>query len=158
VETGTFFGDMIYAQKNQFDKLISIELDDYLFERAKKRFKNQPHIKILKGDSGEKIAEILATMNEPCLFWLDAHYSGGPTARGELTTPIFQEMGQILTHRIQNHVVLIDDARLFNGSDGYPTFRELQNFVDSFDPGRLVWIENDTITIAQMRKDCVGKL
>lgn len=34
VETGTLFGDMTYAQRNSFRQLFSIELDDYLFERA----------------------------------------------------------------------------------------------------------------------------
>ena len=158
VETGTFFGDMVHAQRKNFDQLVSIELDDYLFERAKKRFRNQPHIRILKGDSGEKIAEILSGMNEPCLFWLDAHYSGGLTARGEVITPVFKESHHILTHPVQNHVVLIDDARLFNGADGYPTFWELQEFVNSFGRDYLAWIDNDTISIARMRKDCMGRL
>lgn len=149
VETGTLFGDMIYAQRNNFRRLYSIELDDYLFERAARRFKRYPHIRILHGDSGQKVAEVLRELDRPGLFWLDAHYSGGITAHGEAMTPIFDEIRHILTHPVRGHVIVIDDARLFNGTDGYPTFRALTDFIDSIDRRCLTWIENDTITVAR---------
>ena len=149
VETGTLFGDMTYAHRNRFQRLYSIELDDRLYERARRRFKNYPHIRILHGNSGEKISEVLREINRPCLFWLDAHYSGGITAHGEEMTPIFDEIRHILNHPNKKHVIVIDDARLFNGTDGYPTFRALRNFVESIDPECLAWIENDTITVTR---------
>jgi hypothetical protein len=149
VETGTLFGDMTHAQRNNFRRLFSIELDDYLFERASRRFRRFPHIRILHGDSGQKIAEVLRGLDEPCLFWLDAHYSGGITAHGDRMTPVFDEIRHILSHPVKSHVIVIDDARLFNGTDGYPTFRELQNFACSIDRNCKIWIENDTITVAR---------
>lgn len=149
VETGTLFGDMTYAQRNNFRRLYSIELDDYLFARATRRFRHFPHIHILHGDSGQKIIEVLHVLDRPCLFWLDAHYSGGVTAHGEEMTPVFAEIRHILNHPVRNHVIVIDDARLFNGTDGYPTFRALRDFVESIDRNCLTWIENDTITVAR---------
>lgn len=149
VETGTLFGDMTFAQRNNFLQLYSIELDDYLFARAVRRFSRYPQVRILHGDSGQKITEVLREVDRPCLFWLDAHYSGGITAHGEKMTPIFDEIRHILNHPIKTHVIVIDDARLFNGTDGYPSFRELRDFVDSIDRGCLTWIENDTITVAR---------
>lgn len=149
VETGTLFGDMTYAQRNNFRQLFSIELDEYLFERALLRFKHYSHIRILHGDSGQMIAKVLQELDEPCLFWLDAHYSGGITAHGVEMTPIFDEIRHILNHPVRNHVIVIDDARLFNGTEGYPTFRALRDFVDSIDRDCLTWIENDTITVAR---------
>lgn len=149
VETGTLFGDMTYAQRNNFRQLYSIELDDYLFERATRRFRRFPHIRILHGDSGRKIAEVLRGLDQSCLFWLDAHYSGGITARGDQMTPVFDEIRHILNHPIKAHVIVIDDARLFDGTDGYPTFRELQEFVGAIDRRCMAWIENDTITVAR---------
>ena len=140
---------MTYAQRNNFQQLITIELDDYLFKRASARFRKIAKIKLLHGDSGKKIAEALADLNQPCLFWLDAHYSGGITAHGEQMTPVFAEISHILNHQIKDHVIVIDDARLFNGTDGYPSFHELQDYVRSIDGKCLTWIENDTITIAR---------
>lgn len=149
VETGTLFGDMTYAHRDRFQRLYSIELDDQLYERAARRFQSYPHIHILHGNSGEKIAEVLREIDRPCLFWLDAHYSGGVTARGDEMTPIIDEIRHILNHSVCGHVIVIDDARLFNGNDGYPTFRVLRDFVESIDNSCLTWIENDTITIVR---------
>ncbi|MDD5318599.1 MAG: hypothetical protein PHF79_02140, partial [Candidatus Pacebacteria bacterium] len=53
IETGTYLGDMLYAIRNDFDKIYSIELSNELFARAQKRFKRNKHIEIINGDSGE---------------------------------------------------------------------------------------------------------
>jgi len=37
VETGTYLGDMIEAQKTRFKKIISIEIEIGLFEKAQKK-------------------------------------------------------------------------------------------------------------------------
>ena len=125
IETGTFFGDMLAANEGVFEKLISIELDDTLHRRAQRRFAQRPHITLLNGDSGLLLEPILESISEPCLLWLDAHYSGGVTARGATDTPIVAELQCILRNSIQSHVVLIDDARAFNGTNGYPTVRDI---------------------------------
>ena len=151
LETGTLFGDMTYALRNDFDLLISIELDDYLFNRASKRFRKNKKIKLFHGDSGVKIVEALEIIDRPCLFWLDAHYSEGITAHGETMTPIFNEIKHIFNHRIQGHVIVVDDARLFNGTDGYPKLKEIQDFVTLINNDYFTWIENDTINIAKAR-------
>ena len=54
------------------------------------------HVYILQGDSTHVLSAILGKISQPCLFWLDAHCSGGQTARGELETPIMWELSCIL--------------------------------------------------------------
>lgn len=49
VETGTYLGEMVDAQKYWFREIISIELDYALFRLACKRFKKFKNIKILNG-------------------------------------------------------------------------------------------------------------
>jgi hypothetical protein len=120
VETGTFAGEMIDAVLWRFDRIYSIELDDRWYARAVDRFRGRPHVTLLHGDSSTRLAEILAGLREPALFWLDAHYSGPATARGPLDSPIVKELEAIAAHPVQGHVVLIDDMRDFNGSGGYP--------------------------------------
>lgn len=149
VETGTLFGDMTYSQRNHFKRLFSIELDSYLFHRACRRLKRFPHITLLHGDSGQKIAEVLKEVTEPCVFWLDAHFSGGITAHGEQATPIHKEIVAILKHDIKDHVILIDDARDFNGSGGYPSSKELRLFVENLDQHYSVWLESDILIISR---------
>ncbi len=121
IETGTYHGNMVAAMKNRFEKIYSIELGSQLHEKAQKKFKNCSHIKLIKGDSGVELPKLLSQLNKPAIFWLDAHYSQGVTARGEIDTPIKRELAAIMKHKIKNHVILIDDARCFNGKDGYPT-------------------------------------
>ena len=90
------------------------------------------HITILHGDSGEVLEQVLARINKPCLFWLDGHYSGGVTAKGSLETPIQKELTHIFNHpQAHNHIILIDDARLFTGQDDYPALQFLQDLTIS---------------------------
>jgi protein-L-isoaspartate O-methyltransferase len=77
VETGTYLGDMIEAQRDYFEQIYSIELSPELAERAKERFRQYPHIEIIQGDSGQRLAEVVSRLNGPALFWLDGQYSAG---------------------------------------------------------------------------------
>jgi hypothetical protein len=145
IETGTYTGDTIERVKNYFSRIISIELDDKLFENAKRRFASNPKITICHGDSGELLPELLSTINSPVFFWLDGHFSGDVTARGKLETPVQKEMQAIMRHPIKNHIILIDDARLFNGTHDYPTISDLENMIDKQHYGFTV--KNDIVAI-----------
>jgi len=153
IETGTFLGDTVYALRNNFKKIISVELSSDLCNKARRRFANDKHISILQGDSGALMGSILDSLKEPALFWLDGHYSGGITARGELDTPIIKELGLILNHHIKNHVILIDDARCFVGENDYPTIKELLAFVSKLNNNLNVKVEDDIIRIYPGKKD-----
>ena len=145
VETGTYLGEMINAQKNNFKQIYSIELDLKLYENAKNKFKDFNHIEILQGDSGEILKSLLPKIKEPSLFWLDAHYSAGFTARGKKDTPIIEELDSILKTEF-NHVLLIDDARYFSHKNGYPTIPELIKYVNNKQKNYYsIKIENDII-------------
>jgi hypothetical protein len=116
VESGTFMGDMVEAQKNNFERIYSIELSHELCKKACQRFEGKKHIEIRQGDSGKVMADITSGIKEKTLFWLDGHYSGGITAKAEKECPIYEELESILLHNSMRHVILIDDARLFDGT------------------------------------------
>lgn len=148
VETGTFRGEMIYAMKDHFDLIQSIELYDVLFKRACRLFSNNPNIKLYLGDSSEKLAEILDELTVPCLFWLDAHYSGDGTAKGDIETPILREMELILSHTLKTHVILIDDAREFiKGLQDYPTLDQIEDLIKQYIQDYSFEVKNDIIRI-----------
>lgn len=128
VETGTYLGNMIEAQKNNFKTIYSIEISETFFQQARERFKEDQHIHLILGDSGEKLKEVVYLLNDPAIFWLDGHYSGGNTSKGEKNTPIFNELKTILDNHFP-HVILIDDAVDFNGTNDYPTIQEVVDFV-----------------------------
>ncbi len=146
VETGTYKGDMIYGALHRFKDIYSIELNNTLYSRARKRFSGYPNVHIIQGQSGEILPTILKNINKPCLFWLDAHYSGGSTAKGKFETPIMQEMRCILNHaKADDHVILIDDARCFTGDNDYPTITQLKNFILLKYPDWIFEIKDDII-------------
>ena len=128
LETGTYLGDMIHIQKNHFKKLITIELSEQLYRKAKKRFRRYQHIEVYQGDSGEVLNKLVPQLNDNTLFWLDGHYSAGVTAKGEKETPVMNELRAIFKSDL-DHVILIDDARCFTGENDYPSLEELELYV-----------------------------
>jgi len=129
VETGTFRGDMVEVQKKRFKKIISIELGDELFAKAKKRFSGDKNVFLVHGDSGKMLPEILTGINEPAIFWLDGHYSSGMSVKGDTECPIFEELDAIFNAGRFNHILLIDDARCFNGTGDYPSIEALTAYI-----------------------------
>lgn len=146
IETGTYLGDMVFAMKKYFNRIYSIEIDNDLYLIAKNRFKNQKNVKILNGDSGVLLGNIIKELNEPVIFWLDGHYSGGITAKGKKITPIMEELNHILNSNI-DYAILIDDARCFNGENDYPTLKEVTEFIKSRNRNYDIEVKNDIIRI-----------
>jgi hypothetical protein len=147
IETGTYYGDMVAAMRTRFDRIDTIEIYEPLYLKALARFTGCKSIYLHHGDSEKILPAILAVLTEPALFWLDAHYSGEGTGRGSLDTPILKELKFILTHPIMKHVILIDDARLFVGKDGYPSLPELRAFLDRQGPDKQFVVQDDIIRI-----------
>ncbi len=147
VETGTYLGSMVNAMKGEFDEIISIELDQKLSEMARRRFAHYGHISIIQGDSARILPKLLLARKNRCLFWLDGHYSGGITAKGARETPIVQELLEILRHPVDGHVVLVDDARDFNGERDYPTLAEIRQLIGEHRPDWKIEVKDDIIRI-----------
>ena len=147
VETGTFQGDMIAAMRDKFDRIYSIELSNELYEKAKERFKSDQHIQLIQGDSGKALEDLMGKINEPALFWLDAHYSSGITAKGEEDTPIYNELRHIFNAQDLEHIIIIDDARLFGTDAAYPTIDELKKFILSRKRDVNITINDDMVKV-----------
>src|SRR3989344_283835 len=147
IETGTYKGDMINAVKHIFSKIHSIELSPEFFKKAQERFSDVKNVYLYYGDSSTVLREILKEIKSPVLFWLDAHYSKGLTARGKIDTPILEELTTILNHQIKTHTILVDDARCFNGTNDYPPLQEVEEFIKNIAPHYRVEVSNDIITI-----------
>ena len=146
VETGTYLGDMVEAQRNRFEKIYSIELSKKLFQRAVKRFRSFSHITILNGDSGIVLNKLLPEIDKPALFWLDGHYSEGITAMGTKECPVAEELEAIFKSDL-HHIILIDDARLFNGTRDYPTLDEIRQICQRHDKTYSLTVKDDIIRL-----------
>lgn len=125
IETGTYLGNGIIAVKNDFREVHSIELNEKFYSNALLKFKNDKNVIMHLGDSAEVMDKIIYKINEPILFYLDAHFSGGETAFGKKEDkgcPILRELS-VIGKRTHMDIVIIDDMRLmskasYSGSKG----------------------------------------
>ncbi len=96
VETGTLYGDGV----------------DYALDAG--------FAKILQGNSPDVLDELLPTINEPVLFWLDAHFpgcdAGLATYRDEIDltkkVPLEKEL-TIISQRFHRDVIVCDDLWIY---------------------------------------------
>ena len=136
VETGTYLGDMVAAVADRFERCITIELSIELWRGACARFQALPRVTCINGDSGVVLAQVVAGLEEPALFWLDAHTSGGNTADAG-RDPIEEELRTIFAGGVHDHVVLIDDAR------GH----RIDRIAASVPPSHRLVVRNDIVRI-----------
>lgn len=125
VETGTCLGETAEWMARAGFRVWTIELDASLYTKARSRLARYPAVTVVKGDSADILPRLVHEIEEPALFWLDAHWSGEGTARETVDSPVMCEIDSILRHRVTGHVILIDDARLFLGRNGYPYLDDL---------------------------------
>ena len=121
IETGTLWGNGVdYALESGFDKIISIEINSQLADKAKEKYKNESRVTIIEGSSPLVLREILPGINEPALFWLDAHFPGADANldayKAELdasdNVPLEIELS-IIKNRPYKDVIICDDLWLY---------------------------------------------
>ncbi len=112
VETGTYRGDTAAWAAEHFTLVATIELSPEYHTAATARFRGQPQVRVLLGDSGARLRQVAAELPGPAIFWLDAHWSGLDTAGRETECPLLAELA-ILNVAPVTHTLLVDDARLF---------------------------------------------
>jgi len=145
VETGTYYGEMVTAMKHRFERIFSIEFVPELAERAQRKFSRDRHIKIFCGDSRVVMPEVLALLNRPALFWLDAGYYGWVGKQGDQQR-LSAELEMILSHPFP-HIILLDDARGLTGLGGIPSVADVKRHIESKFPTRQVEVQHDIMRV-----------
>ena len=113
-ETGTYKGDTVFQQLNNFGKIISVELGEELWKEAASRFKGHQHVAIIHGNSWQVLAEMQEALSqESVIYWLDAHWCVASDVAGEKSQcPLLKELSSIRSLNKES-IIIIDDARLF---------------------------------------------
>jgi hypothetical protein len=145
VETGTYYGEMVAAMKRRFDRIYSIEFVPELAERAQRKFAGEAHVKIFCGDSKTVMPEVLALLQGPALFWLDAGYYGWVGKQGDQQR-LSAELEMILSHPFP-HTILLDDARGLTGREGIPSVSDVKTYIETRFPERRVNVEYDIMRV-----------
>ncbi|MEI2716278.1 MAG: hypothetical protein V9E98_04675 [Candidatus Nanopelagicales bacterium] len=145
IETGTYTGATAASVSRDFASVQTIELDAKLASSARK-FLADTQVVCHTGDSREILPSILPPVSEPLFVWLDAHYSGGETAGADDPCPLLGELATLMEFRgADNTIIAIDDARCFQGVDGYPTLDEISALLHAHGWN---WILVDDILVA----------
>ncbi|MGE5397515.1 MAG: hypothetical protein ACM3MK_08285 [Chitinophagales bacterium] len=135
VETGSYIGDGIAkGLEAGFEKIFSFEIIPENYNICVERFKDNPEVSCILGDSVKLLPEVLANIKERIVFWLDSHFIGETEAD---LYPIMNELKIIKDHFIKNHTILIDDVRLFaDGKDpAMPiSIAEVTDFILTINP------------------------
>jgi hypothetical protein len=156
IETGTFQGDGAQALGTVFRRVISIEVDEGLYQQARRRFRLRPGIKVLHGDSAELLPSLVRP-NAPTFYWLDGHWThdsedgASPIDPPQNECPVLAELAAIGSGHPDDCVV-IDDARFFEVSPPpphdptkWPSLIEVMETLNSAVPDRHVTVIADYI-------------
>jgi len=114
VETGTFLGATVKNVCRYFKEVHTIELSKELYQKAKSKFRALP-INFHFGDSRFIINELASKIQKSVVWFLDAHWSHGPTAgneKGQVHVPLMDELKSIVERNFSD-LIIIDDVRLF---------------------------------------------
>jgi hypothetical protein len=159
IETGTFKAEGTLLLREVVSRVWTVELDAALYERATASHSHRAGITFLQGSSDEVLSKLIADVDEPVIFWLDAH--GGMVdhlsqkvfnpAGDNTQCPLIGELQAIrgFCHAASS-CILIDDARVFLGP--LPQLRagdwpSLVNIIDLLrtDVDRYITILDDVV-------------
>ena len=116
VETGTYKADSTLIAAKEYENVYTIEIYEPLYQESKNRAASEgvTNIHFYLGDSVEKINEIMPSVVEGAVFFIDAHISGGDSGwNGKTRVPLIEELDIILSYSIGPSVFIFDDLRLW---------------------------------------------
>lgn len=142
IETGSYSGDGIQLALNSgFSKIYSIELSPQHLEECKRRFSGEDRVELILGDSSVELRKIMEkNPSAKFTFWLDGHYSGGTTAKGEKETPLREELESILSRDISGEIIYIDDMRQYRTHHEI-TLKDILDLIEKYKPFAKYWFE-----------------
>jgi hypothetical protein len=123
VETGTYLGNTTRELHRRFKRVVTIELSPELAAAAAKEFAGT-NVEAVQGDSSTELRRVVPTLVGPTVFLLDAMWAGEGTA-GQGNISVLADLAAI-RGLPEDHVIVISDVSLFNGTGGYPTLEALR--------------------------------
>jgi len=143
IETGTHMGESAKFARQWFKKVLTIESVKHYHDKAIKRLAPLG-IECYLGDSPEVLARLVPQIFNIGLFWLDAHWSPDLNApRPNVICPVLEEI-KIINLSTFNHAIMVDDARLFGYTLGWPNKATVMEALAD-DGRRMVYEEDDVV-------------
>jgi hypothetical protein len=126
VETGTYTGEGVdVALSLGFERVISIELLEKFYVPAQEKFREDPRVILIHGDSALVLHDAIKNIGTRITFWLDGHSFPEQEHEhdqfGVKACPLIEELEQISRHPVKNHVIMIDDMSSLPAGGLYET-------------------------------------
>jgi hypothetical protein len=161
VETGTYHGITARILGGIFDEVVTVELSSELAASAAAGLVDTPNVRVVNGDSRRELGG-LADRELPTLYFLDGHWSGGPTAGVDAECPVLEEIAALAQGNPRD-CVFVDDARLFaapppppHKPDQWPTLMEVLDALRQIRPGHhLTLLEDQVIAVPAAAKPLI---
>lgn len=136
IETGCYIGQGIdLAIHSGFTDIYSIELTPHYYQLCKDKFKDNPNVNLILGDSYYELDNLLKeNPNKQFTYWLDGHYSGDDTGFGVKETPLIKELETILSRGITGEIIYIDDMRIYREFDDEVNSRTIYDILKKYVP------------------------
>lgn len=116
VETGTYRCETTLLAAKHYEHVYTTEIHEGLHNESKQRAEREgvSNITFLLGDSTKLLSSITEKVKEGAVFFIDAHISGADSGwNGVHRVPIYEELEQILPHKVGPSVFIFDDLRLW---------------------------------------------
>lgn len=138
-------GDTTFAVESYFDNIYTIEIKKEFYDKVKNNY-NGKKIHFLLGDSSIIFEDLLPTINEDSIFFLDGHWSSGDTGKGKKDCTLLEEIDCINRLFKNNAIIIIDDYRLFGkGPNDVGKMHNLQDWKD-IEKEKILKILDDRVT------------
>lgn len=152
IETGTHWGNTAIWAAQFFDKVITIEASQTIFDNN--NFNQYKNINALFGSSASVLPEIMA---DNSIIYLDAHFSGGDTFND---FPLLEELKIINSYSYNNVTIIIDDARycmaLWN-DDSYGSLDDIIYLMSKNKARKVVIIDDMIIAVPMNLKHIIDE-
>lgn len=150
IETGTYKGGTAFWAAENFENVITIEIDPEISKATASRSDCPKNIQFLVGNSKDVLPQAVKTLKGRSLFWLDGHWCNVSEFGKEDECPILDEIHAIA--HLQDAIILIDDARAFQGplppphnSELWPRVDEIIVLLKKLFPNHFCTISDDVI-------------
>ncbi len=152
LETGFHRGDgTALAFDAGFETIYSCDVSQFAYGWCSHRFRHLNNVihlclqdsrEFLRDRIGRPLLEegkFRTDLGQKSTFWLDAHWCGGNGEVGgtdggtDSDHPLLDELAIIGSHPLRDHILLIDDVRMFNTS-GWPALGEVKEAIYRINP------------------------
>lgn len=132
VETGTLVGNTAKWAAEHFENVYTIECSYKFYMIARNKIGAIPNIQVIHGFSQHALEGILPSLTGPALIWLDAHWSPDLRYRrfDQVICPVLEEI-DVISEFSRDHVILVDDFRLFGKEPGWPSVDVVKKALES---------------------------